>query len=208
MSDKPEVNKVIESAISDVGYWRWWTDALPKLFQLEFGGVQFYIPPQQPEAVPSTVFSLRFENPTSIAFLDRTGTLPSNWPSLFQQGQIKAPKIEHDRFFISRKSEINQLILEAKNVQIIQGADPRSKDFVPGKIQLAFWAGDLGFAISAEKFVPVDWRGDIALENITKMSEEWWDYWKKYWASKNTTSPFPQDYACEVTIPMNEQAKP
>lgn len=31
---------ILESAITDVGYWRWWTSDLPNSIQLEFGGAQ------------------------------------------------------------------------------------------------------------------------------------------------------------------------
>lgn len=49
----------LEQAISDVGYWRWWADALPDVFQVEFGGVQLHFPPASPEEPPNDVVALR-----------------------------------------------------------------------------------------------------------------------------------------------------
>jgi hypothetical protein len=36
---------VLESAISDVGYWTWWIAHLPDTFQVEFGATQLWSPP-------------------------------------------------------------------------------------------------------------------------------------------------------------------
>lgn len=45
-------------------------------------------------------------------------------------------------------------------------------------------------------------QGDLPLEKIPDLNNKWWEYWKEYWKNKNTSKPFPKDYACEVTFPI------
>ncbi len=73
---------ILEGAISDVGYWSWWAEELPKVFQVEFGGTQFWNPPSSSDAPPSGQIALRFNTPKFISFLtkeDSPESLPSDW---------------------------------------------------------------------------------------------------------------------------------
>jgi hypothetical protein len=45
-------------------------------------------------------------------------------------------------------------------------------------------------------------EGIIPLSHIKDKSEKWWTYWREYWNAKNNGTPYPKDYACEVTIPI------
>ena len=44
---------ILESAISDVGHWTWWTQHFPESFQMEFGGVLLWNPPTAEGKPPS-----------------------------------------------------------------------------------------------------------------------------------------------------------
>jgi hypothetical protein len=55
--------KILESAISDVGCWTWWTTNLPEAFQVEFSGVQLWNPPNGEGKAPSGQIALRFRMP-------------------------------------------------------------------------------------------------------------------------------------------------
>jgi hypothetical protein len=62
---------LLADAISDIGYWSWWTAALPDAFQLVFGGTQLYFPPTSADKPLQTQIALQFQQPTSASFLSR-----------------------------------------------------------------------------------------------------------------------------------------
>ena len=49
--------QIIEEAISDVGYWRWWTKS-EDIFQIEFGGTQLLFSEPVEKEPPSTVLAI------------------------------------------------------------------------------------------------------------------------------------------------------
>jgi hypothetical protein len=59
----------LESAISDVGHWTWWTANLPDTFQVEFNGTQLWNPPLGEGKPPSGQIALRFRKPRRVYFL-------------------------------------------------------------------------------------------------------------------------------------------
>ena len=63
------VKDVLATAISDIGYWRWW-DTARDIVQLEFGGVELFDVSKTENAARSSVIALRFTGNSFIAFLD------------------------------------------------------------------------------------------------------------------------------------------
>jgi hypothetical protein len=68
--------------------------------------------------------------------------------------------------------------------------------------RLVFWCGNYGLAIAARSLRLVTHSGSVALDQVAEVNRQWWDYWRRYWAHKDTAEPLPHDYACEVTIPL------
>ena len=33
--------------------------------------------------------------------------------------------------------------------------------------------------------------------------KKWWDYWKTYWKLRRTKDAYPEDYVCEISIPVD-----
>lgn len=57
---------LLADAIANVGYWTWWAQELPDVFQLEFAGTQLYLAlPASPDQPPSSlvVFASRSSEP-------------------------------------------------------------------------------------------------------------------------------------------------
>jgi hypothetical protein len=50
-----EAFEILEDAITECGYWRWWMANLPASFQVEFGGVQLFQPPPEVSRSPSGI---------------------------------------------------------------------------------------------------------------------------------------------------------
>lgn len=70
----------LESAISDVGHWTWWTASLPDMFQVEFGGTQLWSPPLGEGKPPSGQIVLRFRKPRLVYFLTLSDSISEDWP--------------------------------------------------------------------------------------------------------------------------------
>lgn len=190
------------SAIADVGYWRWWTERLPGLFQLEFGGVQIYSPPATEAVAPSSLLALRFLNPSRISFLTRAaGDSPSpEWPHLLQSDQINPPSVSHDQFALNDDRLFDEVLSQVQN-EVLHF----SSDLGGTEVRLAFWAGEVGIRIEAAELRPVLMSGEVDLATIVSMHGDWWSYWKEYWAKRGTSKALPSDYACEVTIPTQPE---
>ena len=48
---------------------------------------------------------------------------------------------------------------------------------------------------------PVAMTGALTGEELETANEKWWAYWREYWKRRESSSPLPRDYGCEVTIP-------
>src|SRR5262245_36054334 len=89
----------LEDAISDVGYWRWWTSQLPDHFQVEFGGLQLRDADREASIDP---LALRFTGLASVAFLDREARPhPADWPERLAADAIEPFGISHDQFTLT-----------------------------------------------------------------------------------------------------------
>jgi hypothetical protein len=75
---------------------------------------------------------------------------------------------------------------------------PRHRD----KALVGFWAGPVGFVGVAESIGLFNLQGEVDPATIPDWHSKWWSCWKEYWARKDTPNPMPEDYACEVTIPV------
>jgi hypothetical protein len=191
------------SAISDVGYWRWWSERLPERFQLEFGGVQIYMPPKDKTQLPSGLLALRFLRPSSVSFIRRTGAgdgLPSDWPRQLKDEKLKPFSVSYEEFALGDDSLFDEVVGQIES-EIVYFTDA-----LGGKnVKLAFWAGNAGIRIEAAEIRPVLMSGEVPLSAIDALHENWWLYWRDYWMRRETAEALPKDYACEVTIPLEQE---
>jgi hypothetical protein len=199
--------KVLEDAISDVGYWNWWTADIPKLIMLEFGGTQIWTKPNDKES-PSGQIGITFQNPYSVSFVTRneyTSVTPENWAELLHNDKLDQPEIEHGQFKFNDIELIEHIIKNSKKVETIFGHNPMEPDFKNAEFIFGFWAVNFGCIISCESIKIVSHDGELSLDDIERRTGRWWEYWKDYWEKRNTENPLPQDYACEVTIPAGQK---
>jgi hypothetical protein len=192
---------ILEGAIADVGYWRWWAEKLPNAFQVEFGGVQLWNPPTEVDGPPSGVVALRFGNPTVIVFLtSNEATLQTDWRLALHEDRIEPFSISHDALTF-QSEELLAEILIGSTAEYILGSEP---DLVQNTspVKLAFRAGSVGLVVRAQDITVITSSGNLTPEEIQQSSGKWWSYWREYWNRRETGSPMPKDYACEVTIPL------
>lgn len=191
------------SAISDVGYWRLWSERLPELFQLEFGGVQIYDPPQDKTQPPSSLVALRFLRPSHVGFIRRKSdadSLPPDWPHRLKEEKIDPFGISYDQFALGDESLFSEVVDQTES-EIVHFTDQSG-----GKeVRLAFWAGVAGMRIEAAEVRPVLMSGEVQLSTIASLHGDWWSYWREYWKKRDTPEAFPKNFACEVTIPLDQE---
>lgn len=194
---------ILETAISDVGYWRWWTSNLPDAIQLEFGGTQLFFPPAEPDQVTSGLLAVRLRKPSILLFLTgNSAGLPEDWPEAMARDEYDPFTVEHDRLTFTSHDEAAKYVADAASIKPLVGilSDlPRHRD----KALLAFRAGPVGFVGTAESIALFNMQGEVDLAAVPDLHSKWWDYWEEYWARKDSPNPMPKDYACEVTIPAD-----
>ncbi|MFZ4545354.1 MAG: hypothetical protein ACOYOA_14980 [Saprospiraceae bacterium] len=196
--------EILCDAISDVGYWSWWVTDLPTIIQIEFGGTQLYFPPSDNSKPPNTQIAIQFKNPKSISFLSRQelGSVDENWYDDLHNDKIEAPTCSHGEFTFIDQLLMTTIINEAKTIKTIHGYSPTDNLFLNEKYKLVFWADDYGFAVASDAMKIFTKDEDIELDQIPSIHSQWWTYWRKYWDLKNTNNALPNDFACEVTIPL------
>jgi hypothetical protein len=197
--------EILESAISDVGHWSWWTERLPAVFQVEFCGVQLWLPPREDGQPPCGQIALRFFKPSTVAFLrrgDSSGaSLADDWFEKLRADEIETFGIDNEAFTLTSPERANAILRDANTQLVYHGTIRELPADAPHGSYCAFWAGPVGLYLVAESMIVCSHAGDLALDQLKPMSRKWWDYWREYWDKINTDNPLPKDYACDVTIP-------
>lgn len=198
----------LESAISDVGYWTWWTGNLPATFQVEFGGTQLWNPPSGEGQPPSSRIALRFRNPRLVYFLTLVDGVPADWPDQLQRDALEPPSIDHEAFTLSEADLCGHLVDKAVSVRALVGEPGVSPLPAAGEALLGFEAGPFGLVVAAESLGVFNHQGEVDEQSVLASNRMWWEYWREYWRRKDTPDPLPRDYACEATIPLAPDAEP
>jgi hypothetical protein len=192
---------ILENAIADVGYWRWWAEKLPTAFQVEFGGVQLWNPPTEEDGSPCGVVAIRFGQPTAVAFLTSLeAELPQDWKTALHEDRIDPFDVGHDQLTLQSETLFHEVIAGCKYEYIIGTESDLLADTAP--VKLAFRAGPVGLAVRANDLTVISSSGEMSPEQIQQAAEKWWAYWREYWNRRESDAPLPKDYACEVTIPL------
>jgi len=192
-----EAFEILEDAITDCGYWRWWTANLPASFQVEFGGVQLFQPPSEASRSPSGIYALRFMQPRKVEFLDFAADIEEDWFSLLQADKITPPSLGRDQFILGDADRAEQLRQQAVHAHL-HFTSPDSG----GQVHLAFRAGQsFGLFVAAESVRLLSHSGEIAFSSVARLHGDWWDYWRRYWKLRDTPDELPRDNTCEVCIP-------
>ena len=194
--------EILADAISDVGYWSWWTEQLPDVFQIEFGGTQLYFPPSSSGNLPQTQIAIQFRQPTAINFISKNSTNVFDWADLLKEDKIEPPTISYGEFSFGDTELTKTLLLQVSHYRTYYGSHP-SAETLNEPFSLVFWCGDIGLSISAKEMKLLNHLGEIALPDIADINNKWWEYWRVYWDKRESNEALPKDYACEVTIPFN-----
>ncbi|TDR20474.1 hypothetical protein [Marinicella litoralis] len=194
--------KILEDAISDVGYWRYWFSE-KEMFQIEFGGTQLHNSPQEENSPPSGILALRFVKPSSVVAIVRGEEEDFEWFDKLSKDEIEPFTVSYEEFTLTDSSLAQEIIQGAKKKKEISCSNEQLPK--KGGFYLAFWSGDVGMAIHAEHVQALSHDGELSPELIKEKNSKWWTYWREYWDRRDTDAAMPQDYACEVTIPAGTE---
>ena len=64
---------------------------------------------------------------------------------------------------------------------------------------------EVGFIVGGDEIEIAGEKGKYTEEEIEPLSRKWWEYWKDYWRLRGTRDALTKDFACEVTIPVNNE---
>ncbi len=153
-----------------------------------------------PGEPPVSQLALRFLDPVSVSFLSGRGA-EEDWPRRMAADQLEPFVCDCDRFHLVDGVAMERCIREAAGVETVLGCPPLDPAFFSAPARLVFWAGPLGLAVAAREMLPVAMTGALTGEELETANVKWWAYWQEYWKRRESSSPLPRDYGCEVTIP-------
>jgi hypothetical protein len=205
MEDTKKSLEILAKAVSEVGYWRWWTAKLPRAILLEFGGVQLYSRVTREDQPPPGVMAMTFHKPKSICFLDFSRELPGDWHNRLEEDEIDPFVIDRGRFSFNDEAMIDNILRKTLRVNTLHGYPPQKGKLPDAPVSLAFTADKVGVLIAAESLELKTHQGKLPLEQIEKSNARWWEYCKEYWQQKETGNPMPTDYTCEATMPAGAE---
>lgn len=192
----------LADAISEVGSWYWWLTK-DDMVQLQFCDILLY-DDETPEKETHTTDALavRFHGKAFAVFLDNLDE--ENWHERLRDDASVAYYVDtYDMAFDDIK-ETEQLLNDYKHKTAIKDFSG-SETLSTAKHLLYARCGDVGFVVGGDEIEVVGRRRKYTEEEIETAFEKWWDYWKAYWKLRGTKDAYPKDYACEITIPVNEK---
>jgi len=196
-----ETKDILNKAISDVGFWRWWDQDEPSGdYMVEFGGVLLYDDSKRGKSARTSAIALCSWENSFLIFLDNDAE--PNWYLTLKDDLMEPPVMDPGELIFDNKEKALELLSGFKrrhgdfssreeDIETIKNA----KEIVTGT------CGDYGFIMGGDSFTVYGSKGDMTEEQIKIASEKWWEYWKDYWQKRGTDKAYKEDYACEVTIP-------
>ena len=192
---------ILADAISDVGSWWCWYVG-DDMLQLEFCDVQLYDETKAEKESHSTdTLAVRLYGHVFAIFLDDLND--ESWhESLRDDDSILYPVDTYDMAFDDHK-KAESLLSDYRNRISVKGLKS-SEALSTAKHIFCGRCGEVGFIVGGDEIEVAGKKGKYAEEEIEPLSRKWWEYWKEYWRLRKTKDSYPEDYACEVTIPVNK----
>lgn len=199
-----EILELFCQSVSDVGLFSWWSASDDGKFQVEFAGTQLWLPPLTPEGPPCGTIALRFEGEVMTCLLRREQKVaPADWADQLQNDSLRPLRLTPQSMKLCYESGSTEF-LEAVHGFAESGRPPQAEELLSRPARLLFWAGEVGVAVAARRMALVTHQGDRDWQLVPGMVSRWWSYWEEYWKVRETEQALPWDYACEVTVPVED----
>ena len=195
--------EILAYSISDVGLFTWYSADLPKYAQLEFNRTMLYFEQKDTDASPSNQIALQFGNIKSVhIYQDAESNLPENWLELLTEDKLESFDVNYE-YFSFEANQIRKMISEFSNPKKVFGEELKDISTVE-KFQIGFKAGEISMVIVAENMRIMTHAGEVEIGSIPEIHNNWWGYWRKYWALRESSNQLPYDPLCEITIPAGK----
>ena len=195
-----DVLNILTDAISDVGSWHWWT-IKDDMVQAQFCDIMLYdenASEDEPHSID--VLAVRFKGNTFALFLDNLNE--ENWYERFEEDDAIIYPIDTYNMAFDDAEEAEKLLNEYEHKTAIKDFNG-SETLLSAKHLLYAGCGDVGFIVGGEEIEVVGRKGKYTEEEIETAHQKWWEYWKSYWKQRGTKDAYPEDYVCEVSIPVS-----
>ena len=193
---------ILADAVSDVGSWHWWL-VRDDMVQVQFCDIMLYDEnTSENEPHSMDVLAVRFRGNAFAVFLDSLNE--ENWYQHFQDDDSVIYQIDTYHMAFDDTEEAERLLNEYQHKTVI-------KDFTGPETLLAakhlLYAGcdDVGFIVGGDEIEVVGRKGKYTEEEIEAAYAKWCDYWKSYWKLRGTKDAYPEDYVCEISIPVSKE---
>jgi hypothetical protein len=193
---------ILADAISDVGsWWCWYAD--DDMLQLEFCDVQLYDETKAEKETHTTdVLAVRFYGHVFAVFLSDLND--ENWHVRFRDDDsILYPVDAYDMVFDDKKEA--ELVLNNYRNRISVKNFSGTETLAAAKHLFCARCDVVGFIVGGDEIEIAGEKGKYTEEEIEPLSRKWWEYWKDYWRLRGTRDALTKDFACEVTIPVNNE---
>ena len=162
--------KILEEAISDVGYWLWWT-VQENGCQLEFAGTQIWNAPESEDQPPSGIIALRYTGNVFLSFLTRNGSeeYSEHWFDRLQRDEMEPLRLSPDEFFLNNREGFLSVVKQAGETQLIRGTAIGDASIPPITNTIAFYAGQFGVIAGGNELRIFSHQGEIKIQEIPDM---------------------------------------
>ncbi len=191
----------LEAVISDDCHWHWWNADLPSRLLLEFVGVALYLPPTDPTSPPSNHYGLFFDKPRTIQFLNFHEGIEGEWPERLRLDQMRGGRIYSGGCAVGDLDHVADILSRAVSSHVyFQSDEPAASG--SSQVACAFQTNQgTGAFVIAERVTLVSAQGEIPLNRVPQMRQDWWSYWKRWWKLCRTPQRLPHDNLCAGRFP-------
>ena len=192
--------KILAEAISDAGAWQWWF-IKDDMVLTEFCDIQLYDDAKPEKDTHTTdTLAVRFSGNAFAVFLDDLNE--NQWPERLREDNTVLYSIDPYSLVFDDLKEAEELLKEYANKTVIK--DFAGPETLSGaKHLLCARCNEVGFIIGGDPIEVAGKNGKYTEEEIEAAARKWWEYWKAYWQLRGTKDAYPEDYACETTIPIS-----
>ena len=191
---------ILADAVSDAGSWHWWLTR-DDMVQVQFCDIMLYDENKSEKEPRSTdVLAVRFRGNAFAVFMDNLKE--ENWYERLHDDDSVIYQIDTYAMAFDEIREAEQLLNDYQHNTVIKGP----QTLHTAKHLLCAACGDVGFVVGGDEIEIVGRNGKYTEEEIETASKKWVDYWKTYWKLRGTKDAYPEDYVCEISIPVSTES--
>ena len=173
------------------------------MVQVQFCDIMLYDENTSEDEPHSTdVLAVRFSGNAFAVFLDNLNE--ENWHERFREDDSVIYPIDTYNMAFDDRKEAERLLKDYKH-QIVIKDFSGSETLLTARHLLYAGCDDVGFVVGGDEMEVLGRKGKYTEEEIEAANKKWWDYWKTYWKLRGTKDAYPEDYVCEISIPVSAE---